>query len=144
MQCRLHRSLQRCLWPYYVCLTCPAKHCSTQHAHQNPTASDYCVCMHHQRIALMDSSAGQHPLICMVVCCDALCCCVLRPAVSCCALLCPAVSCCVVCQVWLPPHTAVFGCIYSFHRDPDYWPHALEFRPERWLTVRVRPHTVAL
>lgn len=38
-------------------------------------------------------------------------------------------------QLWLPPQTALFACIYSMQRDPDYWPHALEFRPERWLPV---------
>ena len=38
-------------------------------------------------------------------------------------------------QVSLPTQTAMFACIYSMHRDPSYWPHALDFRPERWLPV---------
>lgn len=38
-------------------------------------------------------------------------------------------------QVSLPPQMAMFACIYSMHRDPGYWPHALDFRPERWLPV---------
>lgn len=56
----------------------------------------------------------------------------------------PHNPCCVYCvmclsgvvQVWLPQGTAMFACIYSLHRDPDFWPDALEFKPERWLPVR--------
>jgi hypothetical protein len=51
----------------------------------------------------------------------------------------PRIAVVLVPQILLPPQTALFACIYSMQRDPTYWPHALEFRPERWLPVSV-PH----
>jgi cytochrome P450 len=38
-------------------------------------------------------------------------------------------------QVWLPPQTPLFACIHAYQRDPDFWPLAEQFRPQRWLHV---------
>jgi cytochrome P450 len=42
----------------------------------------------------------------------------------------------------VPARTIVLTCQYLIHRDERFWPHALEFRPERWLdeeAVAARP-----
>ncbi|WIA29661.1 hypothetical protein OEZ86_012145 [Tetradesmus obliquus] len=36
-------------------------------------------------------------------------------------------------EVWLPPGTPLFACIHAYQRDPQLWPAAEQFRPERWL-----------
>lgn len=38
-------------------------------------------------------------------------------------------------QVHVPAETTVFSFMYSYQRDPEYWPAAQEFKPERWLPV---------
>lgn len=38
-------------------------------------------------------------------------------------------------QVVLPGNSSIFTGVYSYQRDPDYWPEALEFKPERFLPV---------
>lgn len=43
-------------------------------------------------------------------------------------------------QVHVPAGASVMSFLYSYQRDPDYWPAPLEFRPERWLPVSISLH----
>lgn len=36
-------------------------------------------------------------------------------------------------EVHVPAGQQVMSFLYGYQRDPEYWPAALEFRPERWL-----------
>jgi cytochrome P450 len=38
----------------------------------------------------------------------------------------------------VPAGSSVFVASYVMQRDPELWPRAAEFLPERWLPVRVR------
>lgn len=45
--------------------------------------------------------------------------------------------------VELPARTEVFISPYVLHRDPDVWPQAQRFRPERWETITPSPFEYA-
>jgi hypothetical protein len=47
-------------------------------------------------------------------------------------------------QVHVPAGQQVMSFLYGYQRDPEYWPAALEFRPERWLPVRTAAHAVCV
>lgn len=38
----------------------------------------------------------------------------------------------------LPPHTVVSASYRALHRDPEFWPEAERFWPERWLSEEKR------
>jgi cytochrome P450 len=40
-------------------------------------------------------------------------------------------------QVTVPAGQQILTFMYGYQRDPAYWPVALEFKPERWLPVRL-------
>lgn len=42
-----------------------------------------------------------------------------------------------ICGVSIPQRAMVFMPQYVVHRDPRFWPRALEFRPERWLEPEI-------
>jgi hypothetical protein len=48
----------------------------------------------------------------------------------------PAAANLLLLQVHVPAGQQVMSFLYGYQRDPDYWPAAAEFRPERWLPVR--------
>ncbi len=43
-------------------------------------------------------------------------------------------------ELEVPAGTNVMGCVYLAQRDPDVWPDALRFVPERWLNQKTDPY----